>query len=206
MTRTRSKRKRPECPEPDGSIVVIVGRKGCGKSYRTKRVLKAIPRWVAWDYSGEYAELPGTRLWRDDAGGGFRRFLEHQAKHRQGDVRREVIIGTREEFSAFCNWCARTVDLWVVLEEVDRYTSANRVPPGMENLIDRSRHDRINLIAIGHRPASMPRALTFQADVIATGATTEPADLKYWRDRAGLGHAEVLPTLERQQFALLYQA
>ena len=182
-------------PTDTNIIAVLIGRKLAGKSWRVKyKLLPHIEQWIVWDYRGEYSVLEGARLWAST-----RDFLHHVEKN-PDDLRREVIMGTKRDFTVFCRWCVETGGHWLVLEEIDRHTTGGPAQEALDDLIDRSRHAGVNLICLAHRTAGIPKDLTHQADLIMQAPTSEPGDLEYWRKKAGQDFADKLPHLRQWAF------
>lgn len=181
----------------DSRIVVVLGSKGQGKSYRIKRGLARVPQWVAWDYKGEYADrrvgVAGARLWTDLA-----EWREHLVNG--GDVRREVFACPRRQFLSWCRWVTETGDLLVVVEELNRYCGAGRPPDELLDLFDRSRHAHIDLVCAAPRLAGISKDLVHQADELVSAQVTEPNDVAYIREWIGPRGAERLRALPDQNF------
>lgn len=181
----------------DSRIVVVLGSKGQGKSFRIKRGLSRVPQWVAWDFKGEYADaakgVAGTRLWTDLVD-----WREHLLNG--GDVRREVFVCPRRQFPAWCRWVSETGDLLVVIEELNRYCGSGRPIPELLDLFDRSRHSRVDLVCAAPRLAGISKDLVHQADEVVTAQVSEPNDVAYLREWIGSSGAERVRSLPHQQF------
>ena len=163
----------------ESRIALVVGKKGSGKSRMLKRGLPLYSRpWVVWDVRGEYAGLPGARLWTDLAH--FRAHLE-----RGGDVRREVFACAEVQFPAWCRWVFKRGRLLVVVEELTRYCAAGKAPPHLADLFDRSRHARLDLVFTTAAIAEVPTSLRRQIDDLVLSRITLPGDVQYVRDWLG---------------------
>lgn len=181
----------------DSTIAIVLGAKGQGKSFRIKRGLSRLEQWVAWDFKGEYADarvgVAGARLWTDLAD-----WREHLLEG--GDVRREVFVCPRRQFPAWCRWVAETGDLFVVIEELNRYCSSGRPSDELLDLFDRSRHSRLDLVCAAPRLAEISKDLVHQADELVTARMTEPNDVAYLRKWIGPRGAERVRALPDQHF------
>ena len=86
------------------------------------------------------------------------------------------------------------------IDEVDRFTSANFAPPGLDYLINQGRHVQVSLVCTSRRPAQVPRELTSQAHLFYVFKNTEPGDCDYLEKYIGKAAAEKLPTLSDYHF------
>jgi hypothetical protein len=176
-------------------IAVVIGRKESGKSFRVKRALATWPRWVAWDLKGEYAAIEGARLWTD-----VRDFAAHLASG--GTVERDVFACAAWQFDAWCRWVFATGDLVAVVEEVTRYVTSGWAPEPLQDLFDRNRHARVDLVCVAPRLAEIPKGLLHQADDLLLANIDLPDDLSFIRKWKGPAIAERVANLnlERHEF------
>ena len=177
-------------------IAIVVGRKKSGKSTLVRLGLAKRPRWIVWDLRGEYASVPGSRLWRD-----VREFGAHVAGG--GDIAREVFACPVAQFEAWCRFAFNAGGLLVVIEELGRYCSASFAPPFLLDLFDRSRHARLDLVCVSPRISGIPASLRGQADELVTFRATSPPDLLQLRDWLGLRTAERVRRLAPHRFLRL---
>lgn len=181
----------------DVTTCLVIGPKGSGKSFIVKRGLAKVARWVAWDLKGEYASVPGARLWKDLRD--FARMLEQGGK-----VKREVFACNRSQFDAWCTWVYQTGNILAVIEEIGRHCTAGSAPGPLQDLFDRSRHSAVDLIAIGPRIAQIPKALGHQADELLVFRSTMPNDLQYLGEWLGPRAAERIRDLQDHHFLRLH--
>lgn len=177
----------------DAKIAAVIGRKGSGKSFRVKRALAKWRRWVAWDLRGEYAEIHGARLWHD-----VREFAKHLADG--GTVEREVFACPAWQFDAWCKWVFETGDLVAIVEEVTRYVSPGHAPEPLQDLLDRNRHARVDLVLVAPRIAEIPKAVLHQADDVLCAQIELPADVAFLTKWKGTAIAQRVAHLQPHEF------
>jgi hypothetical protein len=93
--------------------------------------------------------------------------------------------------------CGRMI---YAIDEIDRFTSANFAPPGLDYLINQGRHVQVSLVCTSRRPAQIPRELTSQAHLFYVFKNTEPGDLDYLKPYLGREAIDRLPTLDDYRF------
>ena len=104
------------------------------------------------------------------------------------------------DFPEVCKLVTACSDLWFVIEECDLYFRGGDTCPEFKNIIQRGRHDRIELVTVTQRPKGFGRLLTSQVEEFYVFRCTEPVDLDYYRDRLGAEIAEQLPNLEQYHY------
>ena len=168
-------------------IEAFIGPKGSGKSYLAKqriRVEARKRRVLIFDLTGEYVPrgregIPGLKTFN-----GTREFLAY--------ARREPLIagaysvrGGWRDFSAFCAFVYALGDCMVVFEELTALEEEIRKSRQWKDIENRSRHRRLDLLLVGHRPPSLPPRIRNQVDTFHVFKTLEPVDLAFWAQRAG---------------------
>lgn len=182
---------RSAAPTPS-TIALVAGRKSSGKTRVVKRGLARVARWVVWDVRGEYADpltgVAGARLWTD-----LRDFFAHLRAG--GSIAREVFACPSAQFDVWCKWVARTGSLVVVIEELGRHCQGGRVRASLLDLVERSRHHAIDLIATTSRVARVPIDLRVQVDELLLARHVEPTDCAYlasWLGQSASARAQTL--------------
>jgi hypothetical protein len=179
-------------------ILCIFGHKGYGKSYLTKnRLLGHWSRLLVFDTQREYSD---GLIVRDPVA-----CLDWLLKK---DPKRFRIIArpqTDWAVSVFLKLAWILEDLLVVCEEVDLFTSAQRIHPDLSRLVKYGRHRGIDLIAIARRPAEISRHLTAQADLVLSFRQEEPRDLEYFA-KISKENSEALQTLKVGEYKILRKA
>lgn len=177
-------------------IALVIGRKASGKSKLVRRGLLDVPHWIVWDLKGEYAQLPGARLWTSLAD-----WKEHCA--RGGELVREVFACSEHEFREWCRFAFNAGRVLVVIEELSRYCTGGAAPRELADLFDRGRHAGIDLIAVAPRLAGIPKGLAYQADDVLCARTSLPHDVAFLAEWLGDVAADFVCNLEPEHFARL---
>jgi hypothetical protein len=172
-------------------ILVILGRRGSGKSFLIKNFLRtARLRFVIYDPLGEY--------------GGF---MQADNAHDILDYveAEESFIYTSDQdadFERFCQIIYEATDYYIVIDEIDLFTQAGNMPQSLRKIVRYGRHKNLGLIVISRRPAAMPREITSQADFILSFTQHEPNDLKYLAEFMTTPNAEALKSLPKYGYKI----
>jgi len=178
-------------------IVVVLGKKGSGKTFMARSLVKDKRRLVVYDPMRQFSSC-GVVL------GHFEDILSYISINRRGPFRAvyqpEIPLDAKDdvvrfEFIRICDLVNRLVDVYFLVDEID-----NCLPPRdrengfFKNMIQRGRHAAVSLVATTIRYTDTQRGLTAQADKIICFHTHEPSDVKYFRAYFGK-LADDLPNL-----------
>ena len=156
-------------------IIIILGRKGSGKSYLANKISKEIDRIIIADPLNEYK-------------GGHAFFTFGEFKNRIYD------LITREQFRIVCKFTTDEdyIELFdfifnlrnftILIDELDMFAGSKSIAPEVKRLFSYGRHRQINIIGIARRPYELNRLVTSQADKIITFKQTEQRDLDYMKN------------------------
>lgn len=149
-------------------IVLVLGRKGSGKSFYVKNtLLPLLKEYIVIDILDEYN------------GYCVRDFLELMEAIEQG--KKKIIckftddIDTAYAFELI--WELHNITL--VLEEIDMHADSRSIDPILEKLIKYGRHHNLNLIGVCRRPYELNAIFRSQADSVVTFQQHEIRDLEY---------------------------
>ncbi len=170
-------------------IIFVSGQRGSGKSYWVKNFIKTLPRCFIYDSLGEYE--------------GDQRFLNCDAIIDfliQDELKPQFFTAifdpyNHEDFPYFCRIMLARGDMYVVIEEIDLFTSPLNTPPELMKLIKYGRHYGIQIIGISRRPAEVSRQFTAQSTRFVIFGQREPRDLQYFRSVIGT-QADQIPALD----------
>ena len=152
-------------------LITILGKKGSGKSYLTKRILKNFPKPVfVLDSLDEYT--PGVIF---NSGYIFLEYLKMQKPNISG------IYVLRPENDNDVKIFFETVfsigNCTVVIEETAIYCNPYKIDENFKKILNYGRHRAINLIAIARRASEIHRDITAQSDCIISFKQTESRDI-----------------------------
>jgi hypothetical protein len=176
---------------------LYLGKGGCGKSTLVRAQLQGETRVLIHDPNSE-PEL------RDLAG----RVCYDRADLVEQMRRPKFVIAWRgyetdpKEAFEFANRVALAAEnCLVVMEEIDRFTSAGNLPDHAYSLVHVGRHKGCRVRATARRPHAVPRNLTSNIQRVMAARITEPRDIKFIAETIGEAEAaEGLRTLPDYHF------
>lgn len=158
------------------TITTVLGKKGSGKSFFTKKVLIPLfPRLIIIDPLDEYNYFYAYDL----------KTVVEVTKANWASKKKQFRIVYRpldEHEDLFFKFVYGLSDITVLIEEVDGYSNGKVIDPYLERLYKYGRHKNINLICISRRPAEIGRLLTAQSDIIISFLQTEKRDIDYFKN------------------------
>lgn len=191
----------------DNRIVVLVARKGGGKSYQLRLLLKKERNSVViYDVRREYG--PKSR----DAGVfcvdkeclTIEEMEEalHDACEQDKPINLSFVPDEpKKDINEFCRVLFRHYyGLTIAFEEAPAYTEPGFMPKSMELLVLQARHKRHDLYFVGQRYAEMSRSATGQADFHIIGSTKEPNDIEALEKRIGVEATAQVIALKKRDF------
>lgn len=164
-------------PKRESECVLFLGPKGSGKSYRAKREVDALrgPAPVLiFDPKGEWtgpaADSPVRGATRFASVAELARWIVQHNPRLEG--RRLVIQPPRvkvpprrgraqplpphhAELERLCNLAAEAGDCWLVIDEAATYCRASVIPEALRELLQVSRHHRVNTMFCAQRPTHL---------------------------------------------------
>jgi len=176
-------------------ITLVIGKRGSGKSFLVKHLIRDARRLVIYDVMTEYKHgvcfgpedlQECLAFWNRVYRGGF------HIIYRPLRVRDEI------------EWISKGVyvlgDLTFVVEEIDAVCTAWVMPEYLEFIVQRGRHKNIELIGVTPAPFGINRDLTRQAKRICVFNTNEPKDLQYLSALLGSEIDRIVPSLGQYEF------
>ena len=160
----------------NNNIIGFIGRKGSGKSFFVKELLKsgALKRYIIIDTQNEYSYF-GTIIEDVES---LREFLL-----RHGDTDFRVVFKLKHlEDQEELFWITRNVNNYtLIVEEIHLFCNPYFIQEDLKNNLALGRHKGRSLWYISQRPAQINKLLTSQSDlIVVVGAIHEPADLAYF--------------------------
>lgn len=160
----------------DVPVVVVVGRRGLGKSRWIRRYVEPVQRLFCVDSMGEY---PGADVW--NAADLVDWHTRGGPRARRWRVRlRDADVGRIDDALAACwDWgpCV------VVVDEAQRFKGSGPkdCTPGLRGLLDVGRHRGVAVVGAARRAHELPVNLRANASRWVAFATSEAADLSLMR-------------------------
>lgn len=169
----------------DPEIIIVLGRRGMGKSTWTKRYCQGLARLAVWDPKRSY---PVT--YPDDLSAWFEDHVHDDAFQVGGFYDED-----QETIGSIAYACQQTC---LVLEECAFVFAPNKpFPEWARECIYLGRERGISVVAVAQRPRSVHIALRSQATRIICFNQHETDDVEWITDSFGDAPVEDIPTLNR---------
>lgn len=178
----------------ENELVVIVGRKGSGKTTVARKLARERPRRIYIDPMHEYTDGVIVRRFADLAA-----YLRNKAYDRYAVVFRSmnddemlaaIAIATRGEPEN-----PPLPGVTYIIDEADRLCSARSMPAPIQLLANYGRHFGASAIFVARRAKMLPLDVRANADRYIIGQTFEPGDVDYMREYIGDEKAEAVKAL-----------
>jgi len=184
----------------DNALVLAVGKKGSGKTYKLQQIAKRCRRAIIADPEGKWPVRRGdqvvtsglslTRFLRDV--GALDPRVRFRVVYRGEDVERMALAAPGAAF------CVRNVTL--VFDELAWITPRAQPPLYLSRLVQFGRERRVNLLATTREPQEIPDLIFSQADLVYFFQVQPGNGLDRLRRRYGVELASALPTLAARNF------
>jgi hypothetical protein len=151
-------------------IIIIVAKKGCGKSTRANKLIlgcAAKKRVLVYDTLNEYDYKP---------------FIAEEFKKAKKGIWKVCPIDAKDEkqfFASVCEFVYTAGDIVFLVDEIDMYCKPSQSVEYMTKICRYGRHRGVDLIAITRRPHDIPREITAMADEFHISKIQEPRDIVY---------------------------
>ena len=176
-------------------VILIIGKRGSGKSYLTRKMVANHRRLLTYDIMSEYTDgvVFGTETIL-----AFRKFWLHIYK----DDFRLIYqpVQPKKEIEDLARLVFALGNMTFVVEEIDSICTAYDLPESFSRLIARGRHRNITLIGVTPAPFGIHRDLTRQAKEIYVFNTREPRDRDYLRNLLGQEIESKLDQLKKYEY------
>jgi len=147
-------------------ILIILGKRGSGKSYLANELIKKLDNAIVLDVNGDdYTDL---------------QIAESELDYQKYKKLRVVAYNSDIEDSFFES-ITKLHDRIIVIDECDRFCSPYNINDNLDSLIRYGRHKNISMILISRRPAELHRNITANTNEIICFKMIEPRDIEYLR-------------------------
>jgi DNA helicase HerA-like ATPase len=177
----------------------VLGTRGCGKSYLSRKINKLWPRRIIIDPVGEFKE---GKIFTD-----FNLFSAELIKLKKENAKEfELIIQFDPDkidheatFNAVLKLCFHYKNLQVYIDEIQMFSSPHYLPHYLKQILFIGRHHGISLICVTQRPGQLNKNILSQSTHIFAGQLHEKNDLNYIGNFLGVD-AEKLINLPKREF------
>ena len=159
--------------------VLVMGRRGCGKSYLAQKIQALWPRRIIIDSLNEYSEGEVVHS--------FHEFTEAvlRLESAKPDEFTLVIqfdpdsVENEETFDEMLRLCFFLGNVQLVIEEVQLYSTPHKLPHWLKQCLLIGRHNQISLLFTTQRPGELNKTILSQCIHIFCGQIIEGNDLRY---------------------------
>lgn len=179
---------------------IVMGQRGCGKSYLAKNWQLLWPRRVIIDSLNEYRDGGLIVHNFDDFADSLLHF--HQTGQKEFTLIFQFDFEARNKeqiFEEILKLCYYLGNILVVVEEVQIYASVHNLPWRLENALLTGRHQNLALLFTSQRPGMVNKTIISQCSHVFVGRINEGNDLKYLKNILG-DDAEKLKSLADRRF------
>lgn len=160
--------------------LLVMGRRGCGKSYLAKRLQELWPRKVIFDSLHEYQD-------ECERANSFLEFCEIIARLKSASPDRFTLVvnfdieseHSQSEFDQMLRLCYYYGNIQVIIEEVQNFSSPHNLPHWLKNCLLTGRHQNLSLLFTTQRPGELNKTILSQCSHIFCGSLIEGNDLRY---------------------------
>lgn len=176
-------------------VILVIGKRGSGKSYLTKKMIAEHRRLLVYDIMSEYT---GGIVFETETNDKFSQFWGHVYKKDFKLIFRP--IQPKQEIDHLARLVFALGDMTFVVEEIDSICTAYDLPESFSRIIARGRHRNITLVGVTPAPFGIHRDLTRQAKEIYIFNTKEPRDRDYLKNLLGQEIEAKLDALEQYEY------
>lgn len=160
--------------------ILVMGRRGCGKSFLAKRLQSRWPRRVIIDSLNEYKKEKNRVSSFDSFAAKMEEYKEQNKKEfvlvyhfdPESDLHHEI-------FDQIMRVCYYFGDIQIVVEEIQLYCTPHQLPKWLRNCLLTGRHQDLSLLFTTQRPGELNKTALSQCAHIFCGQLSEGNDLRY---------------------------
>ena len=176
-------------------IILVIGPKGSGKSYRVARAIEQMERVVIFDTIHEqqgYGDIEGVEIITGKPKELYRKLEPFDDRKPFKIAYRPVNIGLLPngllqcpEFGPIVELCHLKGDMWLVVDEAHLLINARNCPPELMSMNLLGRHRRMSMVFVAQSFTGIHPAIRKNADEFMFWRIIEPSDLEGIKDRCG---------------------
>ncbi len=169
-------------------IILLLGKRGGGKSYLARSMLKQYDRYLVFDTIGEYSAEGVCFQNLKELGEFWEKYVDKKFRLIYQPLNPYKIVEEetgKTEFDLICELVWDCENMALIVEEMDAFCSPMAISDSFANIVQRGRHRNITLIGISQRPYGINRLISSQAKEIYSFIMTEPRDIEYLSQYVG---------------------
>lgn len=180
--------------------VLVMGRRGCGKSHLAKNLQKIWPRRIIIDTLDEYKD-EGVVV------RSFSEFTKQLIELKEKNTPKFVLIFqfpvestiSEVEFNEIMRLCYYFKNIQIVIEEIQSHCNPHWLPHWLKNGLLKGRHQGLSLMFTSQRPGEVNKTIVSQCHHIFCGNLIDGNDIKYVSNFLGT-EADKLINLPERRF------
>jgi energy-coupling factor transporter ATP-binding protein EcfA2 len=169
--------------QDEKKIILVIGKRGSGKSYLVKKLIENETRLLVYDVMSESNPPYFGVTFLTEEKNQFTWFWRQFYKRDFRLVYRPINPKAEIDWIAQCVFALGNMTF--VCEEIDSFCTSYDMPESFRYIVQRGRHKNITLIGVTPAPFGINRDLTRQAKEIYVFNTNEPRDIQYLKDLLG---------------------
>jgi len=176
-------------------VRVIVGKRGSGKSWALRDMIRSEPRVLLYDTLHEPTYDEFSRM---DKFPELCKFLSSNPAIFRVAYSWDGIAPHELDFDRVCRAVYACRRMTFAVDEIDLFTSPSFLPRSLDKVVSLGRHRELSIWVATRRPKEVHPLIRSQANRVLSFAQTEPADLDWSRQVMG-DMADSLPSLKQYE-------
>jgi hypothetical protein len=164
--------------KPDDCILIL-GRRGCGKSYLAHNIQAMWPRRVIIDLLNEYSD--GIKV------KSFDHFCAQMALFKKEKTQNFTLIfqfdhetdASKPLFDQILRICFYFGNIQIVVEEIQEFTTPHEISHWMKKCLFVGRHQKLSLLFTTQRPGMLNKGILSQCAHVFCGQLIDGNDIRY---------------------------
>ena len=148
--------------KPDDCLLVM-GRRGCGKSYLAKKLQELWPRKIIFDTLHEYQS-------ESETANSFLEYCDKLARLKSMSPDRFTLVvnfdieseASQVEFNQMLRLAYYYGNVQIIIEEIQNFSSPHFLPLWLKNCLLTGRHQNISLLFTTQRPGELNKTILSQ--------------------------------------------
>ncbi|MBD3196326.1 MAG: AAA family ATPase [Candidatus Lokiarchaeota archaeon] len=178
--------------ETNPQILMIIGRRGSGKTTLAKKIIDELSNCVILDFFNEYESE--IEIYDSEE------FIDYVIEQKGINKKFVSKINDDDENMYVSDFSYQVGDTTIIFEEVFRFCNRHYIAPELQRITFYGRHKNVKSIIIGQRPAQINRDILSQADSFIFFKLTDSRDLNFIEQRFSKETSELVKSLDKYEY------